>query len=105
MVSCGKLTSPAALRQPLERLYRDFDYEARLGRDAIQYPLRYADAADREIVALLTACLAYGRVDLFGRALERAPSVMGPSPAALVRQFAAARDAPVFARLLHRFER
>src|SRR5207302_389455 len=87
MVSCGKLTSPAALRQPLERLYRDFDYEARLGRDAIQYPLRYADAADREIVALLTACLAYGRVDLFGRALERALAVMGPSPARFARAF------------------
>ena len=105
MVSCGKLTSPAALRQPLERLYRDFDYEARLGRDAIQYPLRYADAADREIVALLTACLAYGRVDLFGRALERALSVMGPSPAAFVREFDAARDAAVFAGFIYRFNR
>src|SRR5881397_2766172 len=105
MVSCGKLTSPAALRQPLERLYRDFDYEARLGRDAIQYPLRYADAADREIVALLTACLAYGRVDLFGRALERALSVMGPSPAAFVREFDAARDAAVFAAFIYRFNR
>jgi len=105
MVSCGKLTSPAALRQPLERLYRDFDYEARLGRDAIQYPLRYADAADREIVALLTACLAYGRVDLFGRALERALSVMGTSPAAFVREFDAARDAAVFAGFIYRFNR
>src|SRR3989454_9855457 len=105
MVSCGKLTSPAALRQPLERLYRDFDYEARLGRDAIQYPLRYADAADREIVALLTACLAYGRVDLFGRALERALSVMGPSPAAFVREFDAARDAAAFAGFIYRFNR
>ena len=27
-------------------------------RDAIQFPLRYADPADRELVALLTACLA-----------------------------------------------
>src|SRR5438445_2962456 len=105
MVSCGKLTSPAALRQPLERLYRDFDYKARLGRDAIQYPLRYADAADREIVALLTACLAYGRVDLFGRALERALSAMGPSPAAFVREFDAARDAAVFAGFIYRFNR
>src|SRR5439155_235410 len=79
--------------------------EARLGRDAIQYPLRYADAADREIVALLTACLAYGRVDLFGRALERALSVMGPSPAAFVREFDAARDAAVFAGFIYRFNR
>src|SRR5204862_7642986 len=92
MVSCGKLTSPAALRQPLERLYREFDYDARLARDAIQYPLRYADAADREIVALLTACLAYGRVELFGRALETVLAVMGASPAAFVRDLDAARE-------------
>src|SRR3989442_64432 len=32
MVSCAKLTSPAALRQPLERLYRDFAYEPRTAR-------------------------------------------------------------------------
>src|SRR6266403_1562900 len=105
MVSCAKLTSPAALRQPLERLYRDFDYGARLGRDAIQYPLRYADPADREIVALLTACLAYGRVDLFGRALEGALAVMGPSPVTFVREFDPARDATAFAGFIYRFNR
>src|SRR5258708_19851383 len=96
MVSCAKLTSPAALRQPLERLYRDFDYAARLGRDAIQYPLRYADPADREIVALLTACLAYGRVDLFGRPLEGALAVMGPSPATFFPDFHPPPPAPAF---------
>src|SRR5437870_4220833 len=105
MVSCAKLTSPAALRQPLERLYRDFDYGARLGRDAIQYPLRYADPADREIVALLTACLAYGRVDLFGRALEGVLAAMGPSPAAFVRDFDSRRDGVKFERFIYRFNR
>src|SRR5262245_62331714 len=54
------------LRGPLERLYRRYDYEARVGSDAIQYPARYQDPLDREIVALLSACLAYGRVTLFG---------------------------------------
>src|SRR5437868_9051398 len=105
MVSCGKLTSSAALRLPLERLYRDFDYESRLARDAIQYPLRYADAADREIVALLTACLAYGRVELFGRALETVLAVMGASPAAFVRDFDIARDGARFAAFIYRFNR
>ncbi|HEU5323241.1 MAG TPA: DUF2400 family protein, partial [Methylomirabilota bacterium] len=65
------------MRQPLERLYREFDYAARVDLDAIRYPLRYADPRDRELVALLTACLAYGRVDLFGRALDGALAVMG----------------------------
>jgi uncharacterized protein (TIGR02757 family) len=105
MVSCGTLTSSAALRPPLERLYREFDYDARLQRDAIQYPLRYPDAADREIVALLTACLAYGRVELFGRALDLVLAAMGPSPAAFVRDFQPTRDAARFASFIYRFNR
>ena len=48
------------LRAPLERLYADFDYAGRVERDAIRFPLRYRDPRDREVVALLTACLAYG---------------------------------------------
>jgi uncharacterized protein (TIGR02757 family) len=105
MVSCGTLTSASALRQPLERLYREFDYGARLGRDAIQYPLRYADAADRELVSLLTCCLAYGRVDLFGRELDRVLGVMGPSPASFVREFDPHRQGHAFDGFLYRFNR
>jgi uncharacterized protein (TIGR02757 family) len=99
------MTSAGALRQPLERLYREFDYDTRIGRDALQYPLRYADAADREVVALLTACLAYGRVDLFGRALEGVLAAMDPSPAAFVRDFDPGRDASMFAGFIYRFNR
>ena len=105
MVSCVKLTASAALHEPLERLYRDFDYDARLARDAIQYPLRYSDAADRELVALLTACLAYGRVELFGRALEGVLAVMGASPAAFVRDFDPRRDGERFVGFIYRFNR
>jgi uncharacterized protein (TIGR02757 family) len=97
--------SAEALRDPLERLYREFDYASRLGRDAIQFPLRYADPRDREIVALLTACLAYGRVDLFGRALEGVLAAMGSSPSAFVRAFEPARDAAGFDRFIYRFTR
>lgn len=99
------MRSTAALREPLEALYRDFDYAARIGRDAVQFPLRYREPADREIVGLLAACLAYGRVELFGRALEAALAPMGPSPAAFVRQFDPRRDGPAFARFRYRFNR
>src|SRR5262249_57995778 len=98
-------TPAGALREPLERLYREFDYGARLARDAIEFPLRYAVPDDRELVALLTACLAYGRVDLFGRALNGVLRAMGPSPAAFVREFDARRDAPKFAAFIYRFNR
>jgi uncharacterized protein (TIGR02757 family) len=99
------MRSPRALFEPLEQLYRDFDYRARVDRDAIQYPLRYTDVHDRELVALLTACLAYGRVDLFGRALEGVLSALGPSPVAFVAAFDPVRDAPRFAGFRYRFNR
>jgi uncharacterized protein (TIGR02757 family) len=93
------------LRGPLERLYRDFDYRGRLARDAIQYPRRYADPLDREIVALLSASLAYGRVDLFGPWVERLLGWLGPSPRAFALGFDPARDAAVFSPFRYRFTR
>ena len=48
----------SALREPLERLYRELDDAARVERDAIRFPTRYPDSRDREIAALLTTCLA-----------------------------------------------
>jgi uncharacterized protein (TIGR02757 family) len=93
------------MRGPLERLYRDFDYRGRLARDAIQYPRRYADPLDREIVALLTASLAYGRVDLFGAWVERLLGWLGPSPRAFALGFDPARDRHLVAPFHYRFTR
>src|ERR671937_584631 len=100
-----RMTRAGALREPLERLYRDFDYGARVERDAIRFPLRYADPRDRELVALLTACLAYGRVELFGRQLDGVLQAMGASPAAFVAAFDPARDGAAFSAFRYRFNR
>ena len=99
------MTAAQSLRQPLERLYREFDYGARVALDAIRFPLRYADPRDREIVGLLTACLAYGRVDLFSGQLEGVLVAMGPSPAAFVTGFDPRRDAGAFDGFWYRFNR
>jgi uncharacterized protein (TIGR02757 family) len=99
------MTAVQRLRHPLERLYREFDYGARVELDAIRFPLRYPDPRDREVVGLLTACLAYGRVDLFSRQLEGVLAGMGPSPAEFVRAFDARRDAPAFRSFWYRFNR
>jgi uncharacterized protein (TIGR02757 family) len=95
----------SALREPLERLYREFDYATRVERDAIRFPLRYPDPRDRELVALLAACLAYGRVDLFSRQLELVLAIMGPSPAAFVADFDPRRHARAFDDFIYRFNR
>jgi uncharacterized protein (TIGR02757 family) len=93
------------LKDPLERLYRDFDWAARTPRDAIRHPLRYPAPCDREVVALLATCLAYGRVDLFGPQVDGLLERMGPSPAAFVAGFDVARDGPRFDGFLYRFNR
>jgi uncharacterized protein (TIGR02757 family) len=93
------------LKGPLERLYREFDWAARAERDAIRYPLRYPAPCDREVVALLAACLAYGRVDLFGPWIDWVLARMGSSPHAFVGSFEVARDGARLAGFRYRFNR
>ncbi|HYY74587.1 MAG TPA: DUF2400 family protein, partial [Solirubrobacterales bacterium] len=99
------MTSAGTLREPLERLYREFDYTARVEFDALRFPLRYADPRDRELVGLLASCLAYGRVDLFGRELDVVLGAMGPSPTGFVLSFDPRRDARAFEGFWYRFNR
>src|SRR6266542_1808390 len=70
MRASARMRRASALREPLERLYREFDYAVRVERDALRFPLRYPEPHDRELVALLSACLADGRGPI-GPPLER----------------------------------
>lgn len=99
------LRSAHRLKEPLERLYREFDYARRIQHDAIQFPLRYPEPGDREVVALLTACLAYGRVGLFSRELEKILQVMGPHPATFIQHFDPKADRERFKDFRYRFNR
>jgi uncharacterized protein (TIGR02757 family) len=99
------VSSPSRLKAPLEALYRDADWARRTERDAIRYPMRYPVPADREIVALLSACMAYGRVDLFGPWIDWALARMGDSPHRFVLGFDAARHAHGFEGFHYRFNR
>src|SRR5258706_102010 len=105
MRASARMRRASALREPLERLYREFDYAVRVERDALRFPLRYHEPHDREVVALLSASLAYGRVDLFSRGLELILDAMGRSPAAFVADFDVRRDAPAFESFIYRFNR
>lgn len=99
------MTSVPRLKAPLERLYREADWAARTDLDAIRYPLRYPDPGDREIAALFAACMAYGRVDLFGPRVEWALARMGESPQRFVLGFDAATHARRFEGFRYRFNR
>ncbi|HNC97540.1 MAG TPA: TIGR02757 family protein [Myxococcota bacterium] len=73
----------AALQQRLDALLR-LDTQGYLARDPLRFPRRFSDPADQEIVGLLAAMLAYGRVELFAPVIEKILVLMaeqgGPTP-------------------------
>ena len=89
----------------MERLYREVDWVVRAGEDAIRYPLRFPSPRDREVVALVSACLAYGRVDLFGPCVEWVLERMDPSPCQFVLDFDLKTQGRVFDGFRYRFNR
>jgi uncharacterized protein (TIGR02757 family) len=92
------------LKSSLDRLYADFNY-ADSATDPIQIVRRYERNDDREIVAFVSAALAFGRVLSVLQSIERVLAVMGPAPAAYVRRFDARRDGPAFDGIVHRWTR
>ncbi len=83
----------AALAPALAAFERDAPYRERMAFDPVELPHRYSAREDIEVSALLSACLAYGRADLFKPKLIGLLAGMGDSPGAYVRRFdlAAAR--------------
>jgi uncharacterized protein (TIGR02757 family) len=95
----------ARLRAALERVWRECDWAARAEQDAIRHPRRFTDPRDIEIAALLAACLAYGRVDLFAPQVDLALARMGSSPYHFVLDFDVKRDRRAFDGFGYRFNR
>lgn len=93
------------LKQPLDRLCREFDWTLRVKQDAIQFPLRYSDPADVELAGLFASCMAYGRVDLFGPWVDWTLQRMGESPARFVMGFDLHKHGQVFSGFSYRFNR
>lgn len=63
----------------LEALHRHYDARF-LGTDPVQFPHRYPDPQDREVVALLAALFAFGNVTSICATVERILQPLGTSP-------------------------
>jgi uncharacterized protein (TIGR02757 family) len=74
------------LKPWLERLLDDARLAKRVAFDPVELPRRYQDPRDIEVVGLLSALLAYGRVDLFKPKVEGLLKGMGRSPSAFVSE-------------------
>jgi uncharacterized protein (TIGR02757 family) len=78
----------------LRRHYDDFDFGAHVPRDPVQFPHRYRDRADIEVIGFVAASLAFGRVAAFEPHLERICQALGPAPARTLALAGAATPDP-----------
>ena len=92
------------LKDTLDRLYCQYNC-IDAATDPVQVVRRFADRTDREVVGFCAAALAFGRVASVLRSIERVLEVLGPSPAAFVRQFEPHRDGRRFRNVVHRWTR
>lgn len=62
-----------------------FDFAAALRRDPLRFAHGYEDPRDRELVAFLSALMAFGRVEIIGNKLTALLKLLGQSPSATAR--------------------
>ena len=96
--------STSALRESFDRLYRSFDH-VHSASDPVHIVRRYSAPDDREVVGFCAAGLAFGRVASVLQSIESLMEVMGPRPAAFVRDFDPATHGVRLAPLVHRWVR
>jgi len=75
------------IRDCLQRLYARYNRREFIGSDPLQFVYEYSNPADMEVVALLAALLAYGRVQQIQKSLADLLDRMGESPFQFVRNF------------------
>ncbi len=97
--------SESSLRNTLNRFYREYNFKERLKHDPVEFPHRYSTNKDIEISGFISACLAYGKVDLFKPVIEK---ILGPGnehPAFFFTNFSLKRDGKYFKGLSYRFNK
>jgi uncharacterized protein (TIGR02757 family) len=91
------------LASGLEQLYQEAALRERVARDPVELPHRYHRREDVELVALLCASLAYGRVEGFKPRLESLLAKMGDSPARLAMTMTPTQAAELLHGFIYRF--
>jgi uncharacterized protein (TIGR02757 family) len=77
----------AIIKSVLDKLYNKYNHRDLIKPDPLQFVYKYNKPCDQEIVALLSADLAYGRVEQIQKSLTRLFELMGDSPYEFVREF------------------
>jgi uncharacterized protein (TIGR02757 family) len=84
--SSNPMTS-SNLKEKLDRLYEKYNRRDLIKPDPLQFVYRYSNPRDREIVAILSAVLAYGRVQQIEKSLSKLLLLFGDSPHTFMMNF------------------
>jgi len=82
-----KASKRTVTKNVLDKLYDKYNHNDLIKPDPLQFVYQYDKPSDREIVALLAADLAYGRVEQIQKSLTNLFERMGESPYEFVRGF------------------
>ncbi len=82
-----KVFNRTAIKNVLEKLYKKYNHRDLIKPDPLQFVYQYDKPSDREIIAFLSAALAYGRVEQIQKSLTNLLEHMGDSPYEFVRDF------------------
>ena len=82
-----KASKRAVIKNVLDKLYDKYNHNDLIKPDPLQFVYQYDNPPDREIVALLAADLAYGRVEQIQKSLTNLFERMGESPYDFVRGY------------------
>lgn len=86
-----------------ESLYRRYNRRRYVSPDPLEALYRYDDQADREVVGLIAACLAYGRVAQILHSLNVVLERLGDGPARMLNDASAGQLERMFGDWRHRF--
>ena len=87
----------------LEKTYKEMNRAEYIHPDPLEFVWRYKSAADREVVGLIAACLAYGNVNQILKSVEKVLAPMGKAPAAWLKSAPPAEIKKGLAKFKHRF--
>lgn len=81
------LKSANQLKGVLENIYSRYAHSEFIRHDPLQFVYRYSNRSDMEIAGILSAMLAYGRVEQIEKSLSILLGQMGESPFEFVQSF------------------
>lgn len=91
------------LKESLEALYERFNDPSHIHPDPLEFVVMFPDTRDREIVALLAACLAYGRVQTILKSVSAILTSIDGTPYDFVISQSPSEFGKIYRNFTHRF--